>query len=98
MSVLGKTLITSTQKQKGLDTFNVSGSVTTGDGSKAKYATVVVYKDGAYHGWVMTDAEGNYTVDLPNESGDYTFAVEYNGTEPSAQSAAIQPNEEPQNR
>ncbi len=81
---------------KGLDTFNVSGSVTTGDGSKAKYATVVVYKDGAYHGWIMTDAEGNYTVDLPNESGDYTFAVEYNGTEPSAQSAAIQPDEESQ--
>lgn len=81
---------------KGLETFNVSGKVETQEGAAAKYATVVAYKNGTYHGWVMTDAEGNYSIDLPYEEAEYTFKVEMAGTEPSAASEAVEPSAEAQ--
>lgn len=67
---------------KGLDTFNISGTVKDANGGKTKYPVVLVYRGSEFYGWVMGDAEGNYSVDLPNEnaSQEYNLRVELTDT------------------
>ncbi|GAA2122923.1 CehA/McbA family metallohydrolase [Nocardioides bigeumensis] len=74
---------------KGLDTFNVSGTVTDASGAPAAYPTVIVNRGGALYGSVVGDADGHYSIDLPEESTTqtYTLRVEKKGTVPSTPSA-----------
>lgn len=74
---------------KGLDTFNVSGSVTDNTGNPISYPVVIVYRGSTLYGWVLGDQAGNYTVDLPNENTTQTYnlRVEKAGTIPGTPSA-----------
>ncbi len=58
---------------KGLETFNVSGSVTDESGNPVPYPVVIVYRNGTLYGWVMGDQAGMYTMNLPNEGPGVTY-------------------------
>jgi hypothetical protein len=74
---------------KGLDTFNVSGTVTSASGAPAPYPTVIVYRGNTLFGSVIGDANGHYSLDLPNENTTQTYnlRVEKKGTVPGTPSA-----------
>ena len=56
-----------------LETFGVSGKVTTVSGEAAEYPVVLVYRDGKFYGWVMGDKSGNYKVSLPDEGEEHSY-------------------------
>jgi len=74
---------------KGLGTFNVSGTVTDPLGAPVPYPVVNVVRGSTAYGWVMGDATGHYSVDLPNENTTQTYnlRVEKDGTVPGTASA-----------
>ena len=74
---------------KGLETFNVSGTVTDSAGAPVSYPVVIVSRGTALHGWVMGDEAGHYSIDLPNENATQTYnlRVEKEGTVPGTASA-----------
>ena len=74
---------------KNLAMFNVSGTVTDANGAPVAYPVVNVFRGATAHGWVMGDATGHYSVDLPNENTTQTYnlRVEKDGTVPGTASA-----------
>ncbi len=76
---------------KGLSTFSVSGNVTDTNGNPVSYPAVVINRAGVLYGWVMGDANGHYTVNLPNENATltYTLQVEKTGKAKGALSTAF---------
>ncbi len=74
---------------KGLDTFNVSGTVADSSGAPAPYPTVIIFRGNTLFGSVVGDAAGNYSIDLPNENTTQTYnlRVEKKGTVPGTPSA-----------
>ncbi len=73
---------------KGLETFRVSGAVTDDAGEPVPHPVVIIYRGTSLYGWVMGDEDGNYVVDLPNESAtqEYNLRVEKDGKVPGAPS------------
>jgi len=81
----------------GLDSFNVYGSVTTPDDDIVPYPVVIVERrenggSWALYGWGMGDANGSFSLDLPDEYNDaieFRLKVEANGFAIGENSAAF---------
>ena len=75
---------------KGLETFNVSGTVTRLRWrSGRRIPVVIVFRGTSLFGWVIGDEAGHYSIDLPNENTTQTYnlRVEKKGTVPGTASA-----------
>lgn len=65
---------------KGLDKFNVSGSVADTNGKPVPYPAVVIYRGSTFYGWVMGDENGEYTANLPKENSTQQYYLQVEAT------------------